>query len=51
MYYFPCDDVYLMTRTDKDERCEEYVHHRIVGYQHQHSVRVGTQPDVILNKY
>ncbi len=48
MYCVPCDTVYLMTSTDKDERCEEYIHYRIVWYQHQHSVRICTQPDVIL---
>ena len=40
--------VQLVARAHKDEGGEQQVHDRIVRDQHEHAVRVGAQPDVVL---
>ncbi len=40
----------LVGGADEDEGGEEDVEHGIVGHQHQHTVRVSAQPDVILQQ-
>ncbi len=44
------DGVNLVGGADEDEGGEEDVEHGIVGHQHQHTVRVSAQPDVILQQ-
>jgi hypothetical protein len=38
----------LVAGADEDKRGEEDVEDGVVGHQHQHTVRVRAQPDVIL---
>jgi hypothetical protein len=38
----------LVTGAHEDEGGEEDVEHGIVGHQHQHTVRISTQPNVVL---